>query len=61
MTNETKNALFNKMLELETLADEQTHSQQNYFDRAETAFEMLKILGLEHEYIEWSFGRTYEG
>jgi hypothetical protein len=57
MTEEMKNNLFENMLRLEHLSDKQTYDNRNYFEQADGAFQMLKIMGLSKEYIEWSYGK----
>ena len=57
ITNELKEKLFNKMLELEHLANVETYDHRNYFEQSNGAFHMLALLGLDKEYIEWSFGK----
>lgn len=57
MTNEMKEKLFNKLLELEHLAEANTFDGRNYYEEANGAFQMLCILGLAKEYIKWSYGK----
>lgn len=57
MTQDMKVKLFEKTLELEHLAEKKTYDGRNYAEQADGAFQMLEILGLSSEYIEWSFGR----
>lgn len=57
MTNEKKMELFKAVLELEHLAEAKTFDHRDYAEQSEGAFKMLKILGLHHEYIKWSFGK----
>ena len=57
MTQETKAKLFQKMLELETLGEQRTFDNVDYIERANGAFEMLKVLGIDTEYIIWSCGK----
>lgn len=45
------------MLELEHLAEKTTYDHHNYNEQADGAFKMLEVLGLEREYINWSFGK----
>ena len=52
-----KEKLFNKMLELEHLGEEKTYDNHNYVEQSNGAFHMLALLGLDKEYIEWSFGK----
>lgn len=57
ITNEKKTELFEKVLYYERKAQWATHDQKSYFDLAEGAFQMLEILGLDREYIFYSFGK----
>lgn len=57
MTEEMKIKLFENMLRLEHLSDKQTYDNRNYFEQADGAFQMLQIMGLSKEYIEWSCGK----
>lgn len=57
MTSEVKEKLFQKCLELEHLAEVPTFDGRDYCEQADGAFQMLQILGLSREYIEWSFGK----
>ena len=57
MTQETKLKMFEKVLELEHLAERETFDHRNYVEQANGAFEMLMILGIDKEYIDWSFGK----
>lgn len=57
MTNEMKMALFNKVLELEHLGEVETFDHHNYVEQSNGAYAMLQILGLNKEYIQWSFGK----
>ena len=57
MTEEMKIKLFENVLRLEHLSDKQTYDNRNYFEQADGAFQMLKIMGLSKEYIEWSYGK----
>ena len=52
-----KEKLFNKLLELEHLAEANTFDGRNYYEEANGAFQMLCILGLAKEYIKWSYGK----
>lgn len=56
MTEEMKTKLFEQMLELEHKTGK-TYDNRDYFEQAEGAFKMLQILGLNKEYIEWSYGK----
>lgn len=55
MTQEMKTKLFEKMLELEHLAEDKTYDGRNYWEQANGAYAMLQILGLDKEYIEWAW------
>lgn len=57
MKEETKIALFEHLLELEQLSRAKTYDNRDYFEQSAGAFSMLKILGLEDEYITWSENR----
>lgn len=57
MNEEMKIKLFEKVLELEHLAEAKTYDGRNYFDQSEGAFSMLQILGLGSEYINWAVGK----
>lgn len=55
MTTEMKTKLFEKMLELEHLGEVKTYDGRNYCEQANGAYAMLQVLGLDKEYIEWSY------
>ena len=57
ISNSMKVKLFNKMLELEHLAEARTFDGRNYNEEANGAFQMLEILGIAKEYIRWSEGK----
>lgn len=57
MTEEMEISLFEKMLNLEHLAERGTYDGRNYFEQASGAYEMLTILGIGNEYIKWSEGK----
>ena len=58
MTDKQKNELFEKMLELEHLGEINTSNGINYFvTMSDGMFEAFKILGIESEYIKWSYGK----
>ena len=57
MKQELKKAMFERMLELEHLAEATTYDGRDYNEQAEGAFQMLQILGLGGEYINWAIGR----
>ena len=57
MRKEDKTALFEKAYELYKLASVTTYDGRNYFEQSEGAYQMLKVLGLDKEYIKWSMGR----
>ncbi len=51
MNDEMKLAVFEKMLDLEHLAESETFDGRDYAERANGAFEILAIIGLSNEYI----------
>lgn len=55
MPKATKEKLFEHVLELEHLAEKKVFDYCNYSEQADGAFSMLKILGLDKEYIRWSY------
>ncbi len=57
MTDEMKTKLFEKVLELEHLAEEVTYDGRNYAEQSNGAYAMLETLGIGKEYIEWSYGK----
>ena len=57
MTEEVKLKLFEEMLRLEHLSKIKTHNSVDYYDQSQGAFKMLKVLGLDSEYIWWSIGK----
>lgn len=57
MKKQTKQALFDRMLELEHLAQETTFDGVDYASKAEGMFEALTILGIEDEYLDWAYGK----
>ena len=57
MTQEMKISLFEKVLELEHLAERTTYDGRDYTEQADGAFQMLQVLGISKEYINWSFGK----
>ena len=57
MTQEMKNKMFEKMLELEHLGEVKTYDGRNYCEQANGAYAMLQVIGLDKEYIEWSYGK----
>ena len=57
MTTEMKKNLFEKMLELERLGSVATYDGRDYVEQSNGAYEMLRVLGLEKEYINWSCGK----
>ena len=57
ITNEMKYKLFEKMLELEHLGETKTYDGRNYAEQSNGAYKMLQTLGLDTEYIHWSFGK----
>ena len=57
MEKDLKEKLFEKMLYLEHMGEETTYDGRDYIEQSNGAFEMLKVLGLDKEYIHWSFGK----
>lgn len=61
MEDEMKLKLFERMLNLEKLGEMQTNGKLfdhvNYIEMSNGAYEMLRILGLDREYIRWSYGK----
>ena len=57
MDEEVKAKLFGRMLELEHLAGATTYDGRDYNEQADGAFQMLQILGLGSEYINWAIGK----
>mgnify|MGYP003183089757 CR=1 FL=1 len=57
MNEEMKLAIFEKMLKLEHLAETETFDGHNYTEQSNGAFEILASLGLDSEYVSWSFGK----
>lgn len=57
MTEEIKTKMFEKLLELEHKSEKVTYDHRNYFEQANGAFEMLRVLGIDREYIRWSEGK----
>lgn len=57
MTDEKKMELFKKMLEYEHLAERGTYDGINYNTMADGMYSAFEILGIEHEYIAWSYGK----
>lgn len=57
VTQEMKMEMFAKVLELENLSATKTYDGHDYYEQADGAFQILQILGLESEYIEWAEGR----
>ena len=54
----TKERLFELMQELEDAAGMPTYDNRNYFEQSEGAYKMLKVLELNHEYVQWSMNRA---
>ena len=46
------------MQELEDAAGMPTYDNRNYFEQSEGAYKMLKVLELNHEYVQWSMNRA---
>lgn len=57
LSEEMKIKLFQKVLELEHLAEVPTFDGRNYCEQSDGAFQMLEVMGLGREYIRWSYGR----
>ena len=57
LNEEMKIKLFEKVLELEHLAEAHTFDGRNYCEQSDVAFQMLQIMGLGSEYINWSYGK----
>ena len=64
MTEELKLKMFEKVLEMEHLAERQQEGKiygpdnaRDWFSESEGAYKMLDILGLGREYIRWSVGK----
>lgn len=57
VTQETKTKLFEKVLELEHMGEKPTFDGRDYVEQSNGAYEMLKILGLGREYINWAMGK----
>lgn len=57
MNKDDKIRAFEKVLELEHLAEAKTFDGRNYFEQADGAFKVLEALGLGGEYIEWAFNK----
>ena len=57
MTDEMKNKLFSEMLRLESLGGKVTYDNRDYFEQANGAYMMLKVLGIDKEYIRWAIGK----
>ena len=57
MTEEMKLKLFEKMLYLENMGAKVTYDHRDYVEQSNGAYEMLMILGLDHEYINWAVGK----
>lgn len=57
MNKEMKEKAFEKLLELEKMANTKTYDGRDYFEQANGAYEMLRVLGLGVEYIRWSINK----
>lgn len=60
MSKEVKIQLFEKMEELYRIGSKETYDGRNYFEQSEGAYAMLKILGIDREYIKWSIAKANE-
>lgn len=56
----TKTRLFEELEQMELLAAKTTYDGIDYNARSDGAFQMLQILGLSKEYIEWAYKRSEE-
>ena len=54
ISKNTKLQLFEKVQELEEKSNMTTYDNRNYFEQSEGAYAILKILGINIEYINWS-------
>ena len=61
MSQEIKEKLFEKMLWLEHMSEAQCngklYDKRDYFAESNGAYEMLTILGIGREYINWAIGK----
>lgn len=57
VTTEMKEEMFEKMLELEHLAQKRTFDGIDYCDMANGMFKAFEIMGIGTEYIKWSYGK----
>lgn len=57
LTDEMKEELFKQMLFFEHMGETDTYDHRNYCEMSNGAYTMLKILGLDDEYIKWSYGK----
>jgi hypothetical protein len=60
ITEAQKMAMFKKVLEMETLAERPNYGVHNYAEQSDGAFQMLGILGLGKEYIEWAYKKEVD-
>ena len=57
ISKEMKEKLFEEMLRLEHLSEVTTYDHRDYFEQSEGAYLMFKILGIDSDYIKWSYGK----
>ena len=61
ITEEMKIALFERMLWLEHMGEDQGDGKlfdhRDYIAESDGAYSMLEVLGLGREYIRWSYGK----
>lgn len=60
MTKEQKIKCFEKTEELYELASGKTYDGRDYFEQSEGAYAILKVLGIDKEYIKWSHKKWIE-
>lgn len=63
ITKEMKQKLFDKLLWLEQMAQEQQagklYDHRDYYSESEGAYQMIELLGLGKEYMHWSTDILY--
>ena len=61
MSQEMKEKMFNKVLWLERMgelqADGKLYDNRDYIAESDGAYEMLTILGIGREYLNWAIGK----
>ena len=60
ISEEKKIEMFTKCLEYETLFSIKTYDNEDYYALSEGAFNIIDILGLGSEYINWSYGKEWD-